>query len=65
MHQFHIWGISEGEDAIMMHLVTTGIDDRTVFKEAVKICEKNKFRYYSIQIENQNNGFVCPIQTMY
>jgi hypothetical protein len=49
----------------MMHLVTTGIDDRTVFRESVKICEKNKFRYYSIQIENQNNGFVCPIQTLY
>ncbi len=65
VHQFHVWGISDGETAIMIHIVTTGIDDSQVYKEAVKICSKNKFKYFTVQIENASKGLFCPIQTIH
>jgi len=60
-----MWGLSEGEYALMIHIVTTALDDVHVLQSAAEVCAKYGFRYYTIQIENPSSDFVCPINTMF
>ena len=43
----------------MVHLVTSGTEDRSVYKNAIEICEKFGLHFYTVQVENKSN--VCPL----
>ena len=59
IHELHVWALSETEKAVMIHLVTNGVEDKTVYKAAVDICLKNTIHFYTVQIESKSN--ICPL----
>ena len=55
----HVWALSEGEKAVMVHLVTNGTNDKAVHKTAIEICQQFHMKFFTVQLENKGN--ICPL----
>ena len=60
LHEFHVWALSESEKAVTVHLETTGVDDATVYANAMEVCKNYGMRFYTIQLETSSS--LCPLK---
>ena len=43
----------------MVHLVTSGVEDKMVRFNAIGVCEKYGMHFFTVQVESKGN--VCPL----